>query len=43
MAELDQRPYPTGIKVTEAEPAAVPLRPHEWHPEWNYTILAVLP
>ena len=42
MAELDQRPYPTGIKVTDAELAAVPLRPHEWHPEWNYTILPVL-
>ena len=41
MTELDQRPYPTGIKVTEAELAAVRLRPHEW--EWNYTILPVPP
>jgi hypothetical protein len=43
MAELDQRPYPTGIKVTDAELAAVPLRPHECHPGWNYTILPKLP
>ncbi len=35
--------YPTRIEVTDAELAAVPLRPHEWHPEWNYTILPVLP
>ena len=43
MVELAERPYPTGIKVTAAELAAVPLRPHERHPEWNYTILPVLP
>ncbi len=43
MAELDQRPYPTGIKVTDAELAAVTLRPHECHPGWNYTILPKLP
>jgi hypothetical protein len=43
MAELDQRPYPTGIEVTDAQPAAVRLRPHEWHPEWNYTMFPVAP
>jgi Rhodopirellula transposase DDE domain len=28
--------YPTGVKVTDAELAAVPLSPHEWHgdPTW---------
>ncbi len=34
--------YPTGVKITDAELAAVPLTPHEWHGEWhgewNYTI-----
>jgi hypothetical protein len=25
----------TGLKVADAELAAVPLKPHEWHPDWN--------
>ena len=29
---------PTGVKVTDAELAAVPLSPHEWHGDWNYTL-----
>lgn len=37
-AEWDEGYYPTGTKVTEAELAAVPLKPHAWHGEWNYTI-----
>ncbi len=43
MADLDQGSYPTGVKVTDAELAAVPLKPHEWHPEWNYSILPAPP
>jgi hypothetical protein len=31
--------YPTGIKITDPELAAVPLEP-EWHREWNYKITA---
>jgi hypothetical protein len=38
-ADLDQGSYPTGVKITDAELAAVPLQPHTWHPHWNYTIL----
>ena len=38
-AALDQGSYPTGIKITDAELAAVPLQPHTWHPDWNYSIL----
>ncbi len=37
-AERDDAYYPTGIKITDAELAAVPLTAHEFHPEWNYTI-----
>jgi Rhodopirellula transposase DDE domain len=37
-AELDPGSYPTGIKVTDAELAAVPLTRHAFHGEWNYTI-----
>ncbi len=37
-AELDRGAYPTGVKVSDAELAAVPLTRHQWHGEWNYTI-----
>jgi hypothetical protein len=37
-AELDPGSYATGIKVTDAELAAVPLTRHAFHGEWNYTI-----
>ncbi len=37
-AELDHRHYPTGVKVTDKQLAAVPLTPHEWHGDWNYTV-----
>jgi hypothetical protein len=30
--------YPTGVKITDAQLASLPLRPHDWHGEWNYTI-----
>ncbi len=37
-AVLDQGTYPTGVKVTKAQLAAVPLTRHQFHGEWNYTI-----
>jgi transposase len=37
-ADLDTGYYPLGQKVTDAELAAVPLEPHTWHPNWNYSI-----
>jgi hypothetical protein len=37
-AEWDQGYYPTGTQVTDAELAALPLKPDEWHGEWNYTL-----
>ena len=37
-AELDQRRYPAGIKVTDQELAQVNLKPHRFHGDWNYTI-----
>lgn len=36
-AERDPGCYPTGIKVTDAELAAVPSDDHSFHGEWNYT------
>lgn len=37
-AELDKGRYPTGVKVTDEELAAVRLTPADFHGEWNYTI-----
>jgi hypothetical protein len=37
-AEHDPRAYPTKVRVSDAELASVPLEPHSWHGEWNYTI-----
>jgi hypothetical protein len=37
-AALDQGTYPLGVKVSNAELAAVPITRHDWHGEWNYTI-----
>jgi transposase len=36
-AQRDEGSYPTGIKVTNAELAAVPRNDHSFHGEWNYT------
>lgn len=38
-ADLDTGFYPTGVKVSDAELRALPLQPHEWHSDWNYTVL----
>jgi DNA-binding phage protein len=37
-AELDTEEYPTGIKVSDKELAAVQLKRDKFHGEWNYTI-----
>ena len=39
-AAYDPNWYPTGVKITAAQLAAVPLDPHDFHGEWNYTINA---
>ena len=36
--ELDTRTYPKGIKVSDAELAALNVKGDVFHPEWNYTI-----
>ncbi len=38
LAEYDQGYYPTGVEVTDTELAALPLRRHDWHPDWNYDL-----
>ena len=36
--ELDERTYPKGIKVSDAEMATLNIKGDTFHPEWNYTI-----
>lgn len=38
-AALDQGKYPTGIRHTDAEMAALNLHRSTWHGEWNYSLL----
>ena len=35
---IDPNTYPAGVKVSDADMAALNLAPHEFHGEWNYTI-----
>ena len=38
-AEADTNHYETGTKVTDKELAAIPLERHDFHGDWNYTIV----
>jgi len=37
-AQRDTEWYPKGVKITDAQLAALPLRPHDFHGDWNYTL-----
>ena len=37
-AALDNKEYPTGIKISDEEMEMVKLKKHSFHGEWNYTI-----
>jgi hypothetical protein len=37
-SRIDDRPYPKGRRVSDAQLAQVHLEPHVFHGEWNYTI-----
>jgi transposase len=39
-ADYDSNWYPKGVTISDAELAALPLRSHDFHGEWNYTISA---
>ena len=32
--------YPTGEKISDQDYALIPLRPHAWHGDWNYSLTA---
>ncbi|HEV2343477.1 MAG TPA: ISAzo13 family transposase, partial [Actinocrinis sp.] len=37
-AVLDERSYPTGIKIPDKVIKALPITRHDWHGDWNYTL-----
>ena len=37
-AERDTEWYPIGVKISDAQLAALPITRHEWHGDWNYTL-----
>ncbi|WP_374936090.1 ISAzo13 family transposase [Streptomyces sp. SM5] len=37
-AELDSGEYPTGIRISDDEIAALPITRHRFHGDWNYTL-----
>jgi transposase len=39
-ANYDPNRYPKGVKITDHQLASIPLSPHDWHGDWNYTIAA---
>jgi hypothetical protein len=42
-AVLDENKYPTGVTISDAEMQAIEdtcLTRHDWHGDWNYTLLA---
>lgn len=36
--EIDPNTYPAGIKVSDADMAAISILRHKFHGDWNYTI-----
>src|SRR5258708_34664854 len=37
-AELDTGTSPSGVKISDEQMAELPLRRHDWHGDWNYTL-----
>ena len=37
-AVLDTNEYETGLKVTKSQMETLRIRPHQTHPDWNYTL-----
>lgn len=38
-AAVDSNPYPTGIKVSDLDMKSIKIEKHDFHGEWNYTII----
>lgn len=42
-AELDTGTYQTGVRISDAQIAGLPISRDDWHGEWNYTLLPEQP
>lgn len=42
-AELDTGQYATGLTISDAQMADLPITRHDWHGDWNYTLLPKRP
>jgi hypothetical protein len=42
-AQLDTGNYPTGIQISDARMAALPIARHSFHGDWNYTLHPATP
>ena len=42
-ATYDPNWYKKGVKITDHQMNQIPLQPHHWHGEWNYTITPTPP
>ena len=42
-SEIDTRSYPQGVQVTDEQMQRINLSRHEFHGDWNYTIVPELP
>jgi transposase len=38
-AHLDTNTYETGVRVSDRQISVLPLHRHDWHPDWNYTLV----
>jgi hypothetical protein len=38
-AELDTATYGTGVRIGDGQMDALPLTRHDWHGDWNYTLV----
>jgi hypothetical protein len=41
--ELDERPYPDGIKISDADKAQLNIVRDDFHGDWNYTVKPTTP
>jgi Rhodopirellula transposase DDE domain/Helix-turn-helix of DDE superfamily endonuclease len=42
-AQLDTGDYPTGVQISDARMAALPIARHSFHGDWNYTLHPATP
>jgi hypothetical protein len=41
-SKLDDNAYPTGIEINDEQLAALNIKPHKFHGNWNYTLSPII-